>query len=141
MGEMVTLADVVKDIGVPALFFLVAIYLAFKLIPDIVKSRQEAAKEQQAYYAKRQEQYDSQMQVLIRVAEQGNQAITQSSAAIVHSTEALRLNTEMHAKAADALARNTEELKALRADINTHDNRAEKIQVDVARVLERGDNR
>ena len=128
MGEVATWADVVSAIGIPALFFLVVIFLAFKLIPDIVKARQEAAKEQQAYYAKRQEQYDEQMTVVIRGSERGNIALEQA-------TEVIRKNTEVQTKVIEVLTRNTDEQKALRTDI---DARTEKIQHDVGRLLERG---
>ena len=74
MTEIVSLADVVKDIGIPALFFVVIIYILFKTVPGVLKARQEAAAKQQEYYAERQKQYDEQMTQIVRVAEQGNQA-------------------------------------------------------------------
>ena len=138
MGEVATWADVVSAIGIPALFFLVVIFLALKLIPDIVKARQEAAKDQQAYYAKRQEQYDEQMTVVIRGSERGNIALEQVTDGLRQSTDALRANTEIHAKTIEVLTRNTEELKSLRADVHANDARTEKIQHDVGRLLERG---
>ena len=144
MTEIVSLADVVKDLGIPALFFLVLIYLGYKIVPTVIKSKQEAGErqriadeKQQEYYNSRQKQYDEQMREFIRVAEQGVQTSARANTVIENVTEALKQGTVVNGKVIEAMDRNYSEIRDMRKSLEEHDKRAEKIQQDVIRIGER----
>ena len=137
---MVSLATLIKDIGIPSLFFAIVLWICFKTVPDIVKFKRESDIKQQEYYSQRQKTYDSQMQILIKVAEQGNQVITRSNYIIEQNTEAIKQNTAMHTKVIDALGWDLKALESLSADLKAHDNQSQKIYHDVSRILDRTNN-
>ena len=137
MTEIISLSDIVKDIGIPALFFAVIIYIAFKTVPSAIKSKQEADMKQQEYYTQRQKQYDEQMREVIRVAEQSVHAIARANTVIENNTEAIKQNTAMHNKVVNALTRDYEEIQEIQKGLSRHDGRAENIHRDVTRILER----
>jgi hypothetical protein len=137
MTEIVSLADAVKDIGIPALFFVVIMYILFKTVPGAIKAKQEADAKQQEYYAQRQKQYDEQMQQIVRVAEQGAQAISRANIVTENNTAAIKQNTDMHNKVIDALTRDYDETQEIRKSLAAHDTRAENVHRDVIRLLER----
>ena len=137
MTEIVSLADTVKDIGIPALFFLVVIYVMFKTVPEVIKSKQEADAKQQEYYTQRQRQYDEQMGEIIKVAEQGTQAVLRANVIIENNTKAVEQNTAMHNKVIEALTRDLEETQKIQTQLSSHDKRAETMHHDVGRLLER----
>jgi len=137
MTEIVSLGDIVKDLGIPALFFVVMIYIIFKTIPTAVKAKQDADAKQQEYYANRQQQYDEQMREIVRVAEQGAQALTRSNVVIDNNTEAIKQNAMIHDKVIEALTRDYNETQEIRKNLSNHDQRAEKIHLDVVKIGER----
>ena len=137
MDELKSVIELTQTIGIPILFCGVVLYLVFKLVPELVRAKKESDIKQQEYYAQRQKSYDEQMQVLIAVAEQGNQVIGRSNAIIEHNTAAITQNTTMHNKVVDALSRDLAALENIQADLKVHDARAENIYHDIGRVLER----
>ena len=139
MTEIVSLADTVKDIGIPALFFLVVIYIMFKVVPKVIKSKQEADAKQQEYYTQRQKQYDEQMGEIIKVAEQGTQAVRMANTIIENNTKAVEQNTAMHNKVIEALTRDFEETQKIQTQLISHDARAENIQYNLRQLLGRSD--
>ena len=139
LGELVTMATLLKDIGMPYLFFAVMLYIIFKVAPDFLKSKREAEVRQQEYYNQRQKTYDDQMNILVKVAEQGNQVIARSNLIIEHNTEAIKQNTVMHNKVVDALGRDFDALKEISLGFKTHDERAQKIYTGMERLLDRTD--
>ena len=137
MDDIISMVTLVKEIGIPSLFFLVIIYIIFKTVPDLIKSKREGEVKQQEYYSQRQKQYDEQMAVLIKVAEQGNQVISRSNEVIGMNTRVIEQNTAIHDKVSAALSRDLEALKNLSADLKKHDERSQDIYHDVTRLLER----
>ena len=137
MSEISAVAQIVKEIGIPALFFIVLIYLCFKIVPNLVNMWQKNQQEQRVHYNNRQEQYDEQMNVIIKVAEQGNQVIARSNELIALNTEAIKSNTTIHEKVSSALSRDLKALQGLTEDIKSHDKRAENIAVDIAKIAAR----
>ena len=138
MTEIVSVADVVKELGIPALIIVVLLCVLWKAVPAMIKARQDAAAKQQEYYAQRQKQYDEQMSEVIRIAERSAQAIAASNTIIENNTEAIKQNTAIHDKVIEALTRDYEETQSIQSSLSLHDGRAEKIHHDVSRLLERG---
>ena len=130
MNEVLTAAGIVKEIGIPAMFFLVIIYIMFKTVPDVIKSRSETAKktqeEQREYYTNRQKQYDEQMGVLIRVAEQSTQVISRSNEVISANTEMFKQSSDIHKKVLESLQREDKALEAL-------NHRQEKMYLEIVK--------
>lgn len=162
MSDITTFMQVVKDLGIPALFFIVVAYLLFKSYPEYQKQkalereaqlkqeeqdRKAAAEERRAlqeYYNQRNKSYEEQMSIITKVAEQGNQMIGQATQIISQSTEVIRMNTEairasseVHKEVREALGRDLYALQALVADLKVHDRRAEQICLGVEKLLDR----
>ena len=144
MNEIVSLADTIKDVGVPMLFCAVIFYALYKAVPVLVKAKQEADKKQQEYYDNRQKQYDEQsareieqMKEIVKVAEQCALGLSRSTTAIENSTEVMKQSTALQDKVIDALTREYAETQAIQESLNNHDRRAEKIHLDVVKIGER----
>ena len=127
MTEFKAILELAKEVGLPFLFIGLVAFLCIKYIPKFIDAWQKHNEEQQIYYRNRQKQYDDQMQVIIKVAEQGNQIIARSNAIIEQNTEAIKQNTAMHDKVIGALSRDLEVLKKLEIRMETAGTGIEKL--------------
>jgi hypothetical protein len=144
MTEIVSLADITKDIGIPTLIILAIFFGIYKLAPVIIKAQQEsevrqrdADAKQQEYFNQRQKQYDAQMEKFILVTQQGVQVAERANIVIEQVTEVMKRGTNVNEKIIDALDRNYNETKDVRRNMEEHDKRAERIQQEVIKIGER----
>ena len=151
MGELVTLSGLLEKFGIPVIMLMVVLYFVIKYVPDFLEMKKEehkagliAKQEQLEYYQNRQESYDDQMKIIIKVAEQSSQMIGQASQVIMQSSEVIRMNTEaiknntmMHDKVVTALGNDLEALRLVCSNLKEHDQRAEQINNGVLKLLER----
>ena len=151
MEDITTLAQIINEVGVPILFFAVCTYLLFKCFPEWMKLKKEEreasfaqSKEQQAYTQERQKAYEEQMQIIVKVAEQGSQMIGQASQVISQSTEVIRMNTEaikasteVHARVIRTLEKDEAATLKIASDLQAHNQLAEKIYTNVEKLLDR----
>ena len=141
MTELVAWMDSATKIGTPILIVVILLYLAVKILPEYIKHKQEAQASQQEYYNTRQKQYDAQMGIVIRIAEQGNQMVGQAIQVIERDMEVIRQNTEASKKNREAYEKVTAALdNEQRAVIDLtqymkeHDKRAQDMQGDLIRI-------
>lgn len=146
MEELTALLDAADKIGIFVLCIIVGLFLGIKILPDFVKKWQDNKIATQKSFDDRNKVFNEQFQVIIKVAEQGNQMIGQATQIIAQSNEIIRMNTEaiknnttVHDKVITALGNDLAALQALSCDIKTHDHRAEKIHTGVEKLLDRTD--
>ena len=94
MDFLSSVVQFVSSIGLPSAIIAELLYLAFKMLPDYQKAKQEERKEQQEYYNKRNDSYNAQMQSFLDLAEKTNVLLGETKEALVQSTEVIRANTE-----------------------------------------------
>ena len=137
MSEVKIVVEILREVGLPALIIVVLLYLCLKTVPDLIKAWQKSRVDQQEHNNDRQRHYDNQMEILFKIAEQGNNVIARSNEVIAHNTEAIKKNTAVHDKVIGALSRDLKALEDLGDAITKHDDRAHNIQIDLARMSER----
>lgn len=144
MDDVITLVDAVEKVGIPILFFLVALYLIFKCYPDYMEARKKERDHELSTHDEIRKMYNKQYETMTHVAEQSNQMVGQATQVIAQATEVIRMNTEIikantdaHKAVKDALSRDLEALHTLDEDIKSHDKRAEEINTNVKRLLDR----
>ena len=112
MKEIAEVIEIIGSTGVPVLVTILIIYGVFKFVPEALAIWREERKDQKQYYADRQKQYDEQMHVLIRVAEESGAIVEHNSEAIKHNTDIHRLTLESHSQMIKSVQALAEELKA-----------------------------
>jgi hypothetical protein len=144
MDETLNMVNAVTEIGLPALICIVMMVAVFRYLPAYIKHRQQLEKDQREYYNQRQKAYDEQMKVIISVAEQGNLMIGAAKHAIEQSSEVIRMNTDTikqnmaaQEKVLEAIGRDIDSTRGLEASFEKHDRRAEKMNTDIVKLLER----
>lgn len=144
MNELTALTKLVDGIGIPVLFFVLVLYLIFKCYPQWLEAHKEDLKAKREAAAARQQDYDKQMQIVTKIAEQSNQMIGQATQVISQSTEVIRLNTEairsntaIHDTVRQALGRDLTALQQLTADLKAHDEKFDDVRVIVERLVDR----
>lgn len=144
MDDVVTLVDAVEKVGIPILFFLVALYLVFKCYPNYMEARKKERDHELSTQDEVRKMYNKQYETMTHVAEQSNQMIGQATQVIAQATEVIRMNTEIikantdaHKAVKDALGRDLTALHILDEDMKSHDKRAEEINTNIKLLLDR----
>lgn len=144
MNDIITLVDAVEKVGIPILFFLVALYLVLKCYPDYMKTKKKERDHELSIQDEMRKMYNKQYETMTHVAEQSNQMIGQATQVITQATEVIRMNTEIikantdaHRAVKDALGRDLDALRSLNDNLKSHDKRAEEVNTNVKLLLDR----
>lgn len=144
MNDVVTLVDAVEKVGIPILFFLIALYLVFKCYPNYMEVRKKERDHELSTQDEMRKMYNKQYETMAHVAEQSNQMIGQATQVIAQATEVIRMNTEIikantdaHKAVKEALSRDLAALHTLDEDLKSHDKRAEETNTNVKLLLDR----
>ena len=144
MNDIITLVDAVEKVGIPILFFLVALYLVFKCYPDYMETKKKERDHELSIQDEMRKMYNKQYETMTHVAEQSNQMIGQATQVITQATEVIRMNTEIikantdaHRAVKDALGRDLDALRSLNDNLKSHDKRAEEVNTNVKLLLDR----
>lgn len=144
MNDIITLVDAVEKVGIPILFFLVALYLVFKCYPDYMETKKKERDHELSIQDEMRKMYNKQYETMTHVAEQSNQMVGQATQVITQATEVIRMNTEIikantdaHRAVKDALGRDLDALRSLNDNLKSHDKRAEEVNTNVKLLLDR----
>ena len=129
MTEFEMMANAIATLGVGGFIIVGVGIAAWKIAPKVISAYQEAKKAEQTAFAERQKAYEAQSEKMIETAAKYGDIAEKSLGVIAQNTKAFEVLTakmEADTKATiDMTARWTE-----------HDKRAEKMNIDVGKILE-----
>lgn len=124
----------IENLGWPAVILIVVAIAAKKIAPTFYKEWKAKEENQQKYYDQRQKQYDEQMQIIIKVAEQGNAMITNCVAVIERNNAIIQNSTSLTEKVIGSMDNNIKALESIQNSFERHDARQEKMTIDITKL-------
>ena len=127
--DIKTLVDTFATLGVGGFLVVVMALGAWKIAPAAIAAYKEAKKTEQWAFTERQKAYEAQSAKIIETAAQYGAVAEKLSSVVEQNTKAFEaLTAKMEA--------DTRAMADLSARLSDHDKRAEKMNLDIGKILE-----
>ena len=127
--DIKVLVDTFATLGIGGFLVVIMALAAWKIAPAAIAAYKEAKKTEQEAFAERQKAYEAQSAKMIETAAQYGAIAEKNSSVIQQNTKAFEtLTAKMEA--------DTKAMVDLNARFIDHDKRAEKMNIDIGKILE-----